>query len=131
MMSVLRLFIKEELRMKLEIVDSPVLLKSHVEIIDSRLQEAPRLFSMESVPVKPISVKLFYGRLTFYVVEYDPRRRLAFGCMEETYQNSMSRWGHVSIDELIRVGFEMDIGYQANSMMILSHSPLDRELYHV
>jgi hypothetical protein len=98
--------------MKLEIVKSPVMLKSQVEIVYARLNEAPKLYETDGVNVKEVAVKLFHPVFTLYVVEYDPNDRLAFGYMKNESDDYLSEWGYSSIDELIGLGFEMDLYFE-------------------
>lgn len=98
--------------MKLEMVKSPILLESQVEIIYNRLSESPKLYETDGEEVKEVAVKLFNPFLTLYVVEYDPVKKLAFGYMQNERFRDLSEWGYSSIDELIELGFEMDIYFE-------------------
>jgi len=115
--------------MKLEIVNSPILLESQVEIIFSRLNEAPKLYETDEKEVKEVIVKLFNIFLTLLVVEYDPLERKAFGYMRNERFKDLSEWGCFSIDELIKLGFEMDI-YFGNKLIALDGSLSDKEVKH-
>jgi hypothetical protein len=104
--------------MKLEIVKSPVMLKSQVEIVYARLNEAPKLYETDGIKVKEVAVKLFNSNFTLFVVEYDSNQRLAFGYMKNESADDLSEWGYSSIDELIGLGFEMDLYF--NDRVIVS-----------
>lgn len=93
-------------------VKSPLLTESQVRIIFSRLEEAPELYETEELEVKEVAVKLFYASLTLYVVEFNSSDRLAFGYMQNEADENLSEWGYSSIDELIEVGFEMDLYFE-------------------
>ena len=98
--------------MILDVVKSPILLKSQVEIIYSRLSEAPKLCETDGIRIKEVAVKLFHPIFTLYVVEYDPKDRLAFGYMKNESDDDLSEWGYSNIDELIELGFEMDLYFK-------------------
>lgn len=115
--------------MKLEMVKSPILLESQVEIIFSRLKEAPKLYGTDEKELKEVVVKLFNVFLTLLVVEYDPIERKAFGYMQNERFKDLSEWGYFSIDELIKLGFEMDI-YFGNKLIALDGSLFDKEVEH-
>ena len=93
-------------------VKSPFLTESQVSIILSRLEEAPKFYETEEVEVKEVAVKLFYGAFTLYVVEFNSSDRLAFGYMRNEADGYMSEWGYSSMDELIELGFEMDLFFE-------------------
>lgn len=115
--------------MKLEMVRSPILVKSQVEIIFSRLNEAPKLYETGEEELKEVAVKLFNSLLTLYVVEYDPVEKLAFGYMRNERFKDLSEWGYSSIDELIELGFEMDIHFE-DKLIGLDGSLCDKEVEH-
>ena len=95
--------------MKLEKIVLPVLSESQVNIIYSRLGEAPTLYATDGEKVKEVVVKLFSAGFTLFVVEYDPKQKLAFGYMKNEADGSLSEWGYSNVDELLSVGFEMDL----------------------
>ncbi|HHS93286.1 MAG TPA: hypothetical protein ENK82_08055 [Campylobacterales bacterium] len=115
--------------MKLEMVKSPILLKSQVEIIFSRLNEAPKLYETDGEMLKKVTVKLFNPLLTLYVVEYNPVEKSVFGYMQNERFKDLSEWGYSSIDELIGLGFEMDI-YFEDKLIALDGSLFDKEVEH-
>jgi hypothetical protein len=98
--------------MRLDVVKSPILLKSHVEIIYSRLGEAPKLYETDGIRVKEVAVKLFHPMFILYIVEYNPNDRLAFGYMRNINDEYFSEWGYSDIDELIELGFDMDLYFK-------------------
>jgi hypothetical protein len=110
--------------MKLEIVKSPVMLKSQVEIVYARLNEAPKLYETDGVNVKEVAVKLFHPVFTLYVVEYDPNDRLAFGYMKNESDDYLSEWGYPSIDEWIGLGVEIDLYFE--DRVIASDGPISK-----
>jgi len=112
--------------MQLEMVKSPILLESQIEIIYARLSESPKLYETDGEEVKKVSVKLFHPLFTLYVVEYDSVEKLAFGYMENEQDRELSEWGYSSIDALIKLGFEMDIYFENRSIRI-DGSLLERE----
>lgn len=93
-------------------VKSPLLTESQVSIIFSRLEEAPKFYETEEVDIKEVAVKLFYGAFTLYVVEFNLSDRLAFGYMKNEADDTLSEWGYSSVDELIKLGFEMDLFFE-------------------
>lgn len=93
-------------------VKAPLLTQSQVSIIFSRLEEAPRFYETEEVEIKEVAVKLFHSSFTFYVVEFNSSNRLAFGYMKNEADGYLSEWGYSSIDELIKLGFEMDLYFE-------------------
>jgi len=98
--------------MKLEKIVLPVLSESQVKIIYSRLCEAPKLYETDGVQVKEVAVKLFHPSFTLYIVEYDSNQKLAFGYMKNEVDGSLSEWGYSNVDELLNVGFEMDLYFK-------------------
>lgn len=94
------------------LVKSPLLTESQVGIIYSRLEEAPKLYETEEMKIKEVAVKLFHASFTLYVVEYNVNNRLAFGYMKNEADDFLSEWGYSSIDELIKLGFEMDLYFE-------------------
>ena len=104
---------KKELVMGQIFVTSPLLTESEVSIIFSRLEEAPKFYETEDIEVKEVAVKLFHGSFTLYVVEFNLSDRLAFGYMKNEADGSLSKWGYSSIDELIEIGFEMDLYFES------------------
>ena len=95
--------------MRLEKIVLPVLSESQVNIIYSRLKEAPILYATDEKKVKEVVVKLFSAGFTLFVVEYDPEQKLAFGYMKNEADGSLSEWGYSNIDTLLNLGFEMDL----------------------
>ena len=93
-------------------VTSPLLTESQVCIIFSRLEEAPKFYETEELKVKEVAVKLFHAAFTLYVVEFNSSDRLAFGYMKNEADDYLSKWGYSSIDELIELGFEMDLYFE-------------------
>ena len=91
---------------------SPLLVESQVRIIFSRLEEAPKLYETDGLKMKEVAVKLFNSAFTLYVVEYEPMDKLAFGYMKNEGDEYMSEWGYSTIDELIELGFEMDLYFE-------------------
>ena len=94
------------------LVKSPLLTESQVSVIFSRLEEAPKFYETEDIEVKEVAVKLFHSAFTLYVVEFNSSDRLAFGYMKNEADAELSEWGYSSIDELIKVGFEMDLYFE-------------------
>jgi len=107
-------------------VKSPILLESQIEIIYARLSESPKLYETDEKEIKEVVVKLFNPFLTLYVVEYDPVEKLAFGYMQNERFRDLSEWGYSSINELIKLGFEMDI-YFENKSIHFDGSLIERE----
>lgn len=112
--------------MKLKMVKSPILLESQVEIIFLRLKEAPKLYETDGQEVKKVVVKLFHPLFTLYVVEYDTHSNRAFGYMKNEQDNELSEWGYSLVEELIELGFEMDI-YFVNKSIRFDGSLIDSE----
>lgn len=102
--------------MKLEAIILPVLLESQVNIIYTRLSEAPTLYATDGEKIKEVVVKLFSAGFTLFVVEYDLEQKLAFGYMKNEADESLSEWGYSNVDELISVGFEMDLYFGQKSI---------------
>jgi hypothetical protein len=93
-------------------VKSPLLTESQVSIIFSRLEEAPKFYETEEIEIKEVAVKLFNSSFTLYVVEFNSSDRLAFGYMKNEADDYLSEWDYSSIDELIELGFEMDLFFE-------------------
>lgn len=111
-------------------VKAPLLTKSQVRIIFSRLEEAPKFYETEEVDIKEVAVKLFHSAFTLYVVEFNSSDRLAFGYMKNEADDDLSEWGYSSIDELIKVGFEMDL-YFENRVINLDGKIFEKEALDV
>jgi hypothetical protein len=94
-------------------VKAPLLTQSQVSIIFSRLEEAPRFYETEELDIKEVAVKLFNSSFTLYVVEFNLSDRLAFGYMQNEADGYLSEWGYSSVDELIELGFEMDLYFES------------------
>ena len=90
-------------------IKSPLLVESQVNIIYSKLSEAPELYATDGLEIREVVVKLFCSSMVLYVVEYDSKERIAFGYMQNDADPTLSEWGYSSIDELIESGFEMDL----------------------
>jgi len=90
----------------------PILPKSQQKIVYERLDEAPRLYKTDGEKIKKVAVKLFHPVFTLYVVEYDPNEKLAFGYMRNESDTFLSEWGYSDIEELIELGFEMDLYFE-------------------
>jgi len=90
----------------------PILPKSQQKIVYERLDEAPRLYKTDGEKIKKVAVKLFHPVFTLYVVEYDPNEKLAFGYMRNESDIFLSEWGYSDIEELIELGFEMDLYFE-------------------
>jgi len=88
------------------------MLDSHKKIVYERLNEAPKLYETDGEKIKRVIVKLFHPMFTLYVVEYDPNKKLAFGYMENESDRYLSEWGYSDIEELIELGFEMDLYFE-------------------
>ncbi len=88
------------------------MLKSQIKIIYSRLSEAPKLYETDGAKIRDVAVKLFHSLFTLYVVEYDPKDKLAFGYMKNEEDEYLSEWGYSSIEELLELGFEMDLYFE-------------------
>ena len=112
--------------MNAKLVVSPLLSVSQVEIIFSRLEEAPKFYETEELEVKGVAVKLFNPSLTLYVVEFDVASRVAFGYMKNEADEGLSEWGYSSVDELIEAGFEMDLFFE-NRVISLDGSVVEKE----
>ena len=126
---------KKIIKKKVEIMQSifvkaPLLMESQVSIIFSRLEEAPKLYETEDIEIKEVAVKLFYGSFTLYVVEFNSSDRLAFGYMKNEADDYLSEWGYSSIDELIELGFEMDL-YFENRMIDFEGKIFEKEALDV
>ena len=67
-------------------------------------RKAPALRATEDIPVdeKRVVAKLFdpCGRWTFYLVEYDPEKRLAFGFVRSPLDPAFDELGYVDIAEV-------------------------------
>jgi hypothetical protein len=65
------------------------------------LATIPNLYKTERTPLadKTVVLHYFVGPADWWVVEYDPKDRLAFGfcCLGD---REMAEWGYVSLDEL-------------------------------
>ena len=76
---------------------------------------APPLYSTEDVALgdKTVVAKFFdpTGRYTFYMLEYDPEKRLAFGWCVSPLGSDYDELGYTSIDELegVRGAFGLGI----------------------
>lgn len=100
------------------------MLNSQKKIVYIRLNEAPKLYETDGEKVKRVIVKLFHPVFTLYVVEYDPNEKLAFGYMQNESDRYLSEWGYSDIEELIELGFEMDLYFKdrvINSKGSISH----------
>ena len=102
----------------------PIMLKSQQKIVYERLNEAPKLYKTDGEKIKKVAVKLFHPVFTLYVVEYDPNQKLAFGYMRNESDTFLSEWGYSDIEELLELGFEMDLYFKdrvINSKGSISH----------
>lgn len=111
-------------------VKAPLLTESQVSIIFSRLKEAPKFYETEEIDIKEVAVKLFHSSFTLYVVEFNSSDRLAFGYMKNEADADMSEWGYSSIDELLKLGFEMDL-YFENRVIDFEGNIHDKEVLDV
>ena len=92
---------------------------------------APPLNSTEGVPIgdKTVVAKFFdpTGRYTFYMMEYSPKQRLAFGWCVSPQSSEYDELGYVSIDELEKVkgafglGIERDIHFSPKPFRDVAH----------
>ena len=102
----------------------PIMPKSQQKIVYERLEEAPRLYKTDGDKIKKVAVKLFHPVFTLYVVEYDPNEKLAFGYIKNESDTFLSEWGYSNIEELLELGFEMDLYFEnrvINSNGSISH----------
>jgi hypothetical protein len=85
------------------------------------LKAAPALYATEKVPTedKLLVAKFFHpsGRGTWYMAEYDPEQRLAFGFCVSPLGPDCDEWGYFSMDELEEVmvhglGIERDTSFR-------------------
>ncbi len=64
----------------------------------------PALYGTEEVPLdeRVIHLHYFVGRCDWWLVEYDPKERQAFGyaCLGDPH---MAEWGYVDLTELERI----------------------------
>jgi hypothetical protein len=90
----------------------PIMPKSQQKIVYERLNEAPRLYKTDGEKIKKVAVKLFHPIFTLYVVEYNPDTKIAFGYMKNERDTFLSEWGYSDIEELIELGFEMDLYFE-------------------
>ena len=92
---------------------------------------APPLNSTEDVPIgdKTVVAKFFdpTGRYTFYMMEYDPEQRLAFGWVVSPISPDYDELGYASIDVLEGVRGAFGLGIERD--MYFSPKPF-RELAH-
>jgi len=67
------------------------------EIID----RTPALYKTDNIPAeeKVVTAKFFSGSFTWYMVEYDPDEKLAFGYVQNDTSPLDSEWGYFSIRE--------------------------------
>lgn len=61
----------------------------------------PVLYATEEIPAeeKVVTAKFFCGAFTWYMVEYDPGDKLAFGYVQNDASPFESEWGYFSIYE--------------------------------
>lgn len=73
-----------------------------MQLITKEITDAtPLLYETEEIPTeeKVITAKFFAGAFTWYMVEYDPEQKLAFGYTQNHSDESFSEWGYFSIGE--------------------------------
>jgi hypothetical protein len=77
---------------------------------------APPLYSTEDVALgdKTVVASLFdpTGRFTFYMMEYDPEQRLAFGWVVSPISPEYDELGYISVDELEGVRGALGLGIE-------------------
>jgi len=77
---------------------------------------APALYSKEEQPLgdRTVVAKFFdpTGRYTFYMIEYDPEQRLAFGWVVSPLGSDCDELGYVSIDELEEIKGAFGLGIE-------------------
>ena len=96
---------------------------------------APALYSSEGPDAVPLGdtvvVAKFFdptGRYTFYVMEYDPERRLAFGWCVSPLGPECDELGYASIDELeeikgaLGLGIERDLHFSPKPFRDIAHT---------
>lgn len=83
-------------------------------LTEENLRSLPPLYGTERVPAedKIVRVKLFdpTGSATWYLVEYDPKERLAYGWAE--IMPGCGEWGYISIPELESVTGRLGLGIE-------------------
>lgn len=89
------------------------------EVVKRALEKFP-LYSQEEEKDALVSIKLFnaYGAGTWYLTEYDPKSKIAFGYVTGLV---VDEWGYVAIDELAALQFmgtvaaiEVDTSFMPN-----------------
>lgn len=93
-----------------------------MKLITQEIAKAtPAMYATENVPTedKVCTAKFFHpmGRATFFMVEYNPEERLAFGYVVSPLGPDCDEWGYFSIDELEELcvhglGIERDISFR-------------------
>jgi hypothetical protein len=93
---------------------------------------APALYSTEDVALgdKTVVASFFdpTGRYTFYMLEYDPEQRLAFGWVVSPISPDFDELGYASIDELegvhgaLGLGIERDIHFSPKPFRDVAHT---------
>ena len=93
---------------------------------------APALHSNEGQPLgdRTVVAKFFdpTGRYTFYMIEYDPKDRLAFGWAVSPLGSECDELGYASIDELEEVkgalglGIERDTAFRPKPFRDVAHT---------
>ncbi len=68
------------------------------EVVQKALEKFP-LYSQEKSKDPLVSIKLFnaFGAGAWYLTEYDPKKRIAFGYV---VNRDLGEWGYVSINEM-------------------------------
>jgi hypothetical protein len=84
-------------------------------------KSTPALYATEDVETedKLVTAKFFFpsGRTTFFMTEYNPEDRLAFGFVVSPLGPDCDEWGYFSIDELEELsvgglGIERDTSFR-------------------
>ncbi len=97
---------------------SPLLTRKQVKAIYDKLDSMPKTYDLDGVWPKPVGAKLFNSNLTAYIVEADRGAESdeeyglhpqAYGYMENLSHPDCSEWGYICVEELVELGFEMDL----------------------
>jgi len=100
---------------------SPLLTDVQVKDIYKTLSLMPKTYELDGVPMKPIGLKLFNSNMTAYILEADKgsnddefvgEQKQAFGYMRNESNSSLSEFGYINVDELVKSGFEKDLYFE-------------------
>ncbi|PRS16482.1 DUF2958 domain-containing protein [Bacillus paralicheniformis] len=70
-------------------------------ITKSIIENTPGLYETEETPIgeKVVTAKYFAGVFTWYMTEYDPKTKIAYGYVDNLSDPMLSEWGTFSIQE--------------------------------